>query len=194
MCDVTTALMVGSLIFSVGSGVVAADSAKAEGNYRQQVANQNAELDDIRATQAATAGAMQEEAHRAKVRQMAGAQRADFAARGIDLQSGIVQDLQDETYTFGETDALMIRYNAMNEAWGYRTSATNERNAGRFARWSGNRQAMGTYLTTAANATGTLAGAYGRGGGTMRSTPRGSASVGSGAASFGAGFGRGFGG
>src|SRR3546814_21202709 len=60
----------------------------------------------FRAQQAATIGAVQEEQHRAKVRQLAGAQRADFAARGIDLRSGVVQDLVGETYKMGEGDAL----------------------------------------------------------------------------------------
>lgn len=191
MCEVSTALMVASLVFSAAGGIAAADSAKKAGRYQQQVAEQNAELDELRATQSATAGALQEEAHRAKVRQMAGAQRADFAARGIDLQSGIVQDLQDETYTFGETDALMIRYNAMNQAWGYRTQATNSRNEGRFARWRGNQEATGTYLTTAASMTGTAAGGFGRGASTAsRGASSGATrSAGAYATSFGRGFG-----
>src|SRR3546814_7084778 len=91
----------------------------------------------FRSQQAATIGAVQEEQHRAKVRQLAGAQRADFAARGIDLRSGVVQDLVGETYTMGEADALTIRFNAMNEAWGYRTQAVNSRNNARMARFGG---------------------------------------------------------
>src|SRR3546814_4827305 len=103
--------------------------------YQAVVGEKNADLDEFRAQQAATSGAVQEEQHRAKVRQLSGAQRADFAARGIDLRSGVVQDLVGETYTMGEADALTIRFNAMNEAWGYRTQAVNSRNNARMARF-----------------------------------------------------------
>lgn len=188
MCELTTALLVTSLIFTGAAGAYSADSAKKAGQYQAEVAKQNAELDDLRATQAATIGSMQEEQHRAKVRQLAGSQRADFAARGIDLQSGVVQDMLDETYTLGETDALMIRYNAMNEAWGYKTQATNSRNEGRFAQWRGKREATGTYLTTAASMAGTLGGSYGS------RAPRTTTGGSSGAASYASGLGRGFGG
>src|SRR3546814_559033 len=112
------------------------------------------------AQQAATIGAVQEEQHRAKVRQLAGAQRADFAARGIDLRSGVVQDLVGETYTMGEADALTIRFNAMNEAWGYRTQAVNSRNNARMARFGGKQASRNTYLTTAAGLAGQAYGGY----------------------------------
>src|SRR3546814_5198419 len=79
--------------------------------YQADVAEKNADLDEFRAQQAATIGAVQEEQHRAKVRQLAGAQRADFAARGIDLRSGVVQDLVGETYTMGE-DRKSTRLNS----------------------------------------------------------------------------------
>lgn len=155
MCEVTTAFYVASLVLTAAGGAYAADTAKKAGEYQAEVAAQNAELDERRAAQSAQIGAIEEERHRMKVRQMKGSQRANFAAQGIDLESGTVQDMLAETDTFGEVDALTIRYNALNEQWGYRTSATNERNRGRFSRWSGNREAAGTYLSTAASMTGT---------------------------------------
>jgi len=140
-------------VLTVAAGVQQAKSQKAAAEYQADVGKQNAELNDLRASQSATIGAIQEEQHRAKVRQMAGAQRAQFAANGIDLGSGVVQDIVGQTYTMGETDALTIRFNAMNEAWGYRTQAVNDRNGARFAKWSGQQQATGTYLSTAASVT-----------------------------------------
>src|SRR3546814_20670265 len=104
----------------------------------------------FRSQQAATIGAVQEEQHRAKVRQLAGAQRADFAARGIDLRSGVVQDLVGETYTMGEADALTIRFNAMTEAWGYRTQAVNSRTHARRARVAGKQASRNNHLTSPA--------------------------------------------
>jgi len=139
------------MLATAAAGAYAADTQKKAGQYQAEAAAQNAERDELRAEQASRIGAIEEERHRMKVRQIAGAQRANLAANGIDLGSGTAADLVDETYTMGEVDALTIRFNAQNEAWGHRASATNERNTGAFAKWSGKRQATGTYLSTAAN-------------------------------------------
>lgn len=155
--------MAGAMVATALAGAYAADTQKEANKYQAAVAGQNAELDEHRANQAATVGAIEEERHRAKVRQMAGTQRANLAAQGIDLQSGTAVDIVDETYTLGETDALTIRFNAMQEAFGYRTSAVNERNSGKFAQWSGKRQATGTYLSTSASLAGMGASAYSSG-------------------------------
>src|SRR3546814_18232486 len=106
--------------------------------YQADVAEKNADLDEFRAQQAATIGAVQEEQHRAKVRQLAGAQRADSAARGIDLRSAVVQDLVGETYTMGDAPALTICFNAMNDAWDYRTQSVHRHHNARLARLAGN--------------------------------------------------------
>lgn len=165
MCEPTTIAYVGALVLTAAAGVYHADAQKKAGQYQAEVAEQNAKLGDFRAEQTAQIGAIREEQHRAKVRQMAGTQRANLAANGVDLGSGTALDMVTETYTMGEADALTIRYNAMNEAWGYRVSAINERNGGRFAKWSGKAQATGTYLTTAANLLSMGAGMGGGSGG-----------------------------
>src|SRR3546814_13727460 len=60
----------------------------------------------------------------------------------------------------GEADALTIRFNAMNEAWGYRTQAVNSRNNARMARFGGKQASRNTYLTTAASLAGQAYGGY----------------------------------
>src|SRR3546814_8652359 len=60
----------------------------------------------------------------------------------------------------GEADALTIRSNAMNEAWGYRTQAVNSRNNARMARFGGKQASRNTYLTTAASLAGQAYGGY----------------------------------
>jgi hypothetical protein len=140
-----------ALALTAVSGAYAADSQKKSGEYQAEVAQQNKENDNYRAEMAATQGSLAEEQHRAKVRQMVGTQRANLAANGIDLQSGTAADMIDETQTNGETDALTLRFNAMQQAWGYRVEAANDSNQGKFAKWSGQRQATGTYLSTGAS-------------------------------------------
>ena len=148
MCEAMTWLAI-SAVLTAGAGVYKADAEKKAGQYQAEVADQNAELNDLRAEQAGKIGAIAEEQKRAQVRLRAGTQRATLAANGIDLGSGTAADMVDETYALGEADALMTRFNAMNEAWGYRTQAVNDRNGGRFAKAQGKNAAMGTYLTTA---------------------------------------------
>src|SRR3546814_13065280 len=77
----------------------------------------------------------------------------------------------------GEADALTIRFNAMNEAWGYRTQAVNSRNNARMARFGGKQASRNTYLTTAASLAGQAyggyqSGAFTGGGGSARSEER----------------------
>jgi hypothetical protein len=156
MCEVASIAYIAAAVIGAYSGIKAGNAAKASGEYQQKVADQNAALSDFKAEETGKLGAIQEERQRAKVRQVIGSQRASLAANGIDLSSGTALDLVGETAAFGEEDALMLRYNAMNEAWGYRTQATNFRNDGSAAASTGQNQASAAYLTTAGN----LAGSY----------------------------------
>lgn len=116
MCEPTT-LTIMAMAATAVSGIYAGNAAKAQGEYQNQVAKQNATLENQRAEQAQLRGSIEEENHRAKVRQMIGAQRAGLAANGLDLSSGTALDLVSDTAAFGEEDALMLRFNAMQEAW-----------------------------------------------------------------------------
>ena len=150
MCEATT-LMAITLAMTAAAGAYSADASKKQGQYQQEVADQNAELSEFKAQQAATIGSIQEERARSRAQQIVGQQRAALASQGVDLGSGTAVDLVSETALFGEEDALMTRFNAMNEAWGLRAQAVDYRNQGRAARARGRNEAMGTYLTTGAS-------------------------------------------
>ena len=149
MCEATTIALVAGMVLTAASGYHAADSAKKVGEYEQQVAEQNAERTEFQEAQARTIGSINEERARQRAQQMVGKQRAALASTGADLSSGTALDLVSETALFGEEDALMARFNAMNEAWGYGAQATDYRNQGRAAKTRSKNEAMGTYLTTA---------------------------------------------
>lgn len=163
MCSVGAALFAGAMIVTAAAGVYSADSSKKLGQYENEVAQQNANLEDYRAEQVGRAGAMAEEQHRQKVRQMVGTQRASLAANGIDLGSGTAEDMIGDTWSMGEADALTIRYNAMQEAWGLRTNATNLRSGGKAAVIRGKNEATGTYLSTAGSLMSMGASGYSQG-------------------------------
>lgn len=53
-----------------------------------------------------------------RVSKMIGTQRAVLAAKGIKVDSGIGQRIQEETRRYGREDASTIRENAQREVWG----------------------------------------------------------------------------
>jgi len=90
-----------------------------------QIDSNNAQIAEWQAAQAETAGAQQEQNARLRGAQVAGGQRAEMAANGIDLGSGSATDVLASTKLVNEIDALTIRDNATRTAWGYRTQGTN---------------------------------------------------------------------
>jgi hypothetical protein len=144
-------MLIASMALTAYAGNEQAGAERDAGKYQAEVAEVNAKQSDYRAEQAGRIGAIKEEQHRAQVRQMVGSQRATLAANGVDVGSGTAAALVDETYTLGEADALTIRYNAMNEAWGFRAQAGEDRQQGQFAKYRGKVQSRNTYLTTAAS-------------------------------------------
>lgn len=162
MCS-AGAFFAAAMVVTAAAGAYSADSSKKLGQYENEVAQQNANLEDYRAEQVGRSGAMAEEQHRQKVRQMVGTQRASLAANGIDLGSGTAEDMIGDTWSMGEADALTIRYNAMQEAWGLRTNATNLRSGGKAAVIRGKNEATGTYLSTAGSLMSMGASGYSQG-------------------------------
>jgi hypothetical protein len=176
MCEPATLTMI-SIGLTAATGLYGADQQRKAGRHEQEVAEQNARLDRLRQDQAREAGNSQEEQQRARVRQVLASQRAAFAAQGIDASTGSPLDILGDTAGAGYGDALTMRSNALREAWGFGVSATNEVNRGRAARRSGNSQAVGTLLSSAASAAGQW-GSAGFGGNRARPAASTSASAG----------------
>ena len=118
-----------------------------QGQYQKDLGNYNAKVDEIKATQALEAGVAAEDAHRAKVRQMIGQQRAGMGASGVEVDSGTFGDILADSAAQGEMDAVAIRTNAMREAWGYRESAKQSVAEGKWAGRSGTFNSLGTLLS-----------------------------------------------
>lgn len=163
MCNPAAAFWVASAVLTVGAGMYQADATKKAGEAQVEVARRNEATEKQKAELANEIGRIEEEKHRAQVRQMLGSQRATMAANGLDLSSGTALAITDQTAAFGETDAATIRYNAAREAWGYGVSATNFATEAAVTKAGTKNAVMGTYLTTAANVAGSGYSAYGAG-------------------------------
>jgi hypothetical protein len=112
------------------AGGLAGSYAESEG-IRSRDRIQRAQADVTRrrlllqARDASNRGEREAQVVEADTRQLRGAQRAAYAAQGVDLGSGSPDLIQAETEAFGAEDAAAIRGNAWREAWGIRSEAEN---------------------------------------------------------------------
>lgn len=128
-------------------------TAIAAGGQIQQAQTQNA-IAQVQAKQliyaaqsAAEAGAVAEQQHRDKVKQLLATQTAAAGASGADVQSQSFGKVMEQTATMGELDAQTIRTNALREVYGLKTQATNVAWQGEAMKLAGYGRAVGTALT-----------------------------------------------
>lgn len=136
------------------TGGITAYGQHQQGKYQEDVAKNNAIVNQRMAQNALDRGRREEDAHRMKVAQFKSRQRAEFAAGGVDMQSGSALDILEDTAMMGELDALTIRSNAENEAYAYRAGAGNQIAQGRLSRMAGDYGAASTLLSTGGKVAG----------------------------------------
>lgn len=123
---------------TVGLGLqVAGGVTNAMGAYGQSKATKqaydaqatvnrnNATIAEWQAQDALMRGGKAEQTQRLKTAQLAGSQRAAFAARGVALDEGSALNILNDTEYTGNLDAITIRDNAAREAWGHRVQGAN---------------------------------------------------------------------
>lgn len=111
-----------------------AASAKSSLQYDARIADLNAILAERRAQVALEQGRFQVNQVRRAGAAIKGSQRAQMAASGVDLTYGTPADVISGTELMTEVDVQQAEINAVREAWGYRTQATNYQNEARSAR------------------------------------------------------------
>lgn len=168
MCELMTALTIGSTLLAGAGAVQQGMAAQSAGQYNQNIAEMNATLSERRAKDALERGALAEQRKRQEVARITGAQTAAMAANGVDLSFGSPLDTLIDTATMGELDALTIRTNANREAYDFRVDAVNKRASGNLERMKGDAAATGGYL----NAAGTILGGGGKAYGSFKSGGR----------------------
>lgn len=154
MCEPTTLLAAATL----ATGAVGAVGQYQAGQFQEAVANQNAKVQEMQATDALQRGADEETRQRKRVRQLLGQQRVAMGANNVVLSSGSPLDILADTARLGEEDAITIRNNARREAWGYRVGAQSSRAQGRVSALEGRYGAASTLLTAGTSAYGTWKG------------------------------------
>ena len=151
MCEPTTV----TAVMAVASTAVQMQAQRREGRYKKGVAAYNARVSENEAQEIRAAGAEAENIQRRKTAELLAKQRAQLGAAGIELGTGSPLQLQEETVTLGEADALRIRSNFEAKALSLETGADLTLSQGAFAESIGEQKAVGTLLSGTAKTLGT---------------------------------------
>ncbi len=147
-CDptgISEAAVIGGLALSAASAGVSAYSSMQAAKKQNDAANYNASVQEQLANQARKQGDIDAAAHTQQVNQLRGRQVAAYAGSGVvvNQDSSLITDTQ--TAGYGELDALTIKNNALNKAYGYQVSANIDR-----AGTTSSTNALGTSLLSSA--------------------------------------------
>lgn len=148
MCGMVP-LMVASLALTAVSTGYTMQQQREQGKYQKGVADYNARVSENEAQETINAGTERENIHRRKTAELLSKQRAQLGAANVDLSSGSALQLQQDTVTLGEADALRIRSNFDKRSDALNTRATLTRSDGEFAESAGKSAAVGTLLSGA---------------------------------------------
>lgn len=151
MCE-PTMVAGGALLVS---SMFTAQQQRAQGEFQQGVAEYNARVAENEAQQIRNKGVEEENIQRRKTAELLSKQRAQLAARNVDLTTGSALQLQEETEELGEVDALRIRSNTDDQVQAALSQADLTRTEGQFAKEASRGRAVGTLLSGAAGASGT---------------------------------------
>lgn len=129
-------------------------AAKQNAAYQAAVAENNAAIADRQAVEVGQQGAYEQYQIRQQGAQTAGAQRAQFAANGLDVQAGSPLAVLSDTAYQTAQDISVSQYNTGMQMWGLQNQAADYRSQASAARVSGrnaSRSALLTGLTSLSN-------------------------------------------
>lgn len=114
----------------------AAQVRQQQMQYQASVADQNAIIDQDRATITQNNEQTSQQSEDLQAAQVFGAQRANLGANGIDLGSGSANELLTSTELTQAIDDARLQQNALYQAWGYTNAANQQTNNANYLRAS----------------------------------------------------------
>lgn len=132
---------------SLGNAYTQAQAARIQGKYQAQQYDFNAKMSNIQAQDALFQGGVQAENAKKEINQVVGTERADYAASGVDVNSGSALTTQNNTQAVGAMDVLNIRNNAWRTALGYRMNAVSAGTSAGMSLTAASNQSNQTLLT-----------------------------------------------
>jgi hypothetical protein len=125
MCDLVTAVMIGSTAVGAAGKLMGGKANADEARYNAAISTENAKLAGIRARDAIVRGQLQEGRILSEGTLVRKEQEAGFAAGNIDHSYGSPLDLILATATQYQIDAATTRTNAEREAEDYEQQQAN---------------------------------------------------------------------
>lgn len=119
------AVAAGGAVASAVGDIEGGIAKKNAAGYQATVAENNAVTANRNAAYASAAGQQRSEAVGERNAQVAGRIRATQGASGVDVNSGSNVDVQAGQRQAGQLDVLTTENDALLQAYGYRTQATN---------------------------------------------------------------------
>lgn len=126
------ASMATSAVSSIATGFESAAAIKSQGQYASTIANTNAAMANLKASQTLQAGDIEASRQQEKTQAAVGAARAAAGASGVQVNAGSPAMVRAGMETAGGIDVATIRNNAARSAWGYQTQAIEDTYQGQF--------------------------------------------------------------
>ena len=150
MCDPVTMAVV-----MTATTVMAAKQQIDQGKFQEGTAKYNARVAENESQDARNAATAAENTQRQRTAALLSKQRAQLGAAGVDLNLGSAAQLQEDTVTLGEVDALRIRDTGDAQFAGLQSEATLTEAQGKFAAKAGRNAAVSTLIGGGTSALGT---------------------------------------
>lgn len=143
----TSAIMAFSAVTEGVNTYQKTSALKAQSEQEQNALKFNAEVADFQSSEAIKRGEVASAKIARDTKRLRGAQRAAYAAQGIDVGSESAQDVMAESEQMGAVDELTVKNNAWLEAWGYEAQAQELRQRSSYAKVKGENEVTNTLLT-----------------------------------------------
>ena len=152
-------MAVAAAAVTAGGQIHAGQAANAQGKYAQNVAEQNAKMEERSRADAISRGETDQLRHYRKVAQSLGEARVRNSAAGLDVSFGSAFNLENDIALIGYEDSGTLAENTRREVMGYDMNAINQRTEGKAARMRGKAAQTAGYI----GAAGTILGAASQG-------------------------------
>jgi hypothetical protein len=121
----TAVVTIASTAMGVVSAMRQSQASAAQAKFQAGMAKNNQNIANQEANLATQRGQNALIDTNRKYGQLAGTQRANLAASGVDLGEGSALNILEDTNVFNEVDVNRTKQNTANEVWGYRNQANN---------------------------------------------------------------------
>jgi hypothetical protein len=151
MCDPVTI----AAVVTVASTAFTIQQQREQGRFQRDVGEFNARQAENEAEATRAAATETENIQRQRTQELLSKQRAQLGAAGVELTSGSALQLQEDTLTLGEADALRIRSQGEQAFEALTLESSLTRTQGAFAKAAGDKAAVGSLLSGSADVLGT---------------------------------------